>query len=99
MIQLFRHHVSVGSVMMLTADTALLLAVVPLAVIIQGGGREVLDSVLPAVLFACLMLALNGSLGLYRREGGDGFGGHLGRVLLAVAIGMPVAYMLFSVTP
>ncbi len=75
MIKLFRHHVSVGSVLVLTADTLLLLAAVPLA------------------------LALNGSLGLYRREGGAGFGGHLGRVLLAVAIGIPVAYMLFSVTP
>jgi len=99
MIKLFRHHVSLGSVVMLTADTALLLAVVPLAVAMQSGGREIMDAVLPAVLFATLMLALNGSLGLYRREGGAGFGEHLGRVLLAVALGMPVAYMLFSVTP
>jgi sugar transferase (PEP-CTERM system associated) len=45
------------------------------------------------------MVALNGSLGLYRREGNAAFGGQLGRVLLAVAIGVPVAYVLFSVTP
>jgi sugar transferase (PEP-CTERM system associated) len=51
------------------------------------------------LLFALLMLALNGSLGLYRREGSLSFGGQLGRVLLAVAIGVPVAYVLFSVTP
>jgi sugar transferase (PEP-CTERM system associated) len=86
--------------MMLTADTALLLTVVPLAVAMQGGDREAMGGgLLPAVLFAVLMLALNGSLGLYRRERGTGFGGHLGRVLLAVAIGIPVAYLLFSVTP
>jgi sugar transferase (PEP-CTERM system associated) len=84
---------------MLTADTALLLAVVPAAVALQGGGRQVAEMLLPAVIFTCLMLALNGSLGLYRREGGAGFGGSLGRVLLAVALGIPVAYMLFSVTP
>jgi len=99
MIKLFRHHVSVGSVMMLTADTVLLLVVVPLAVALHAGGRQALGTLLPALLFAALMLALNGSLGLYRREGGSGFGAHLGRLLLAVAIGIPVAYVLFSVTP
>ncbi len=99
MIKLFRHHVSVGSVVMLTADTFLLLLAVPLAVAMQGGSRLDVQTLVPAVVFAALMLALNGSLGLYRREGGAGFGVHLGRVLLAVAIGIPVAYMLFSVTP
>jgi len=99
MIKLFRHHVSVGSVMMLTADTLLLLVVVPLAVAMQGGSRQALETLLPAIVFAGLMLALNSSLGLYRRDGGAAFGGHLGRVLLAVAIGIPVAYLLFSVTP
>lgn len=99
MIKLFRHHVSLGSVFMLTADTALLLLVVPVAVAMNGEGRQALETLLPAVVFAGLMLALNGSLGLYRRENGAGFGTYLGRVLLAVAIGIPVAYMLFSVTP
>jgi len=99
MIKLFRHHVSVGSVLVLTADTLLLLAAVPLAVAIQAGGRQAVETLLPAVVFTGLMLALNGSLGLYRREAAEGFGGHLGRVLLAVAIGIPVAYVLFSVTP
>jgi len=99
MIRLFKHHVSVGSVMVLTADTVLLLGVVPLAVAMQGGGGGLMGALPPAILFASLMLALNGSLGLYRRESGASFGGHLGRVLLAVAIGMPAAYMLFSVTP
>ena len=99
MIKLFRHHVSIGSVLILTADTALLLIVVPLAVAMHGGNRLALETLLPAAVFTGLMLALNGSLGLYRREGSTGFGGHLGRVMLAVAIGMPVAYMLFSVTP
>jgi sugar transferase (PEP-CTERM system associated) len=99
MIKLFRHHVSVGSVVMLTADSLLLLLVVPLAVAMHDGARQALESLLPAVVFAALMLALNGSLGLYRRESGAGFGVHLGRVLLAVAIGIPIAYILFSVTP
>ena len=99
MIKLFRHHVSLGSVLMLTADTALLLLVVPVAVAMHGEGRQALETLLPAVVFAVLMLALNGSLGLYRRESGTGFGTYLGRVLLAVAIGIPIAYMLFSVTP
>jgi len=99
MIKLFRHHVSVGSVLMLTADTALLLFVVPLAVAMHGGTQLALEVFVPAVVFAALMLALNGALGLYRREGSAGFGGHLGRLLLAVAIGIPLAYILFSVIP
>jgi sugar transferase (PEP-CTERM system associated) len=101
MIRLFRHHVSIGSVLVLTADAALLLAVVPLAIAMHGAGgaREAVETIVPAGVFASLMLALNSSLGLYRREGGTSFGTHLGRVLLAVAIGVPVAYMLFSVTP
>jgi len=98
-IKLFRHHVSIGSVLILTADTFLLLAVVPLAMLAHNDGRQAVETLLPAFLFACLMLALNGSLGLYRREGGSGLGSQLGRVLLSVAIGIPVAYMLFSVTP
>lgn len=101
MIKLFRHHVSVGSLLMLGADTVLLLVVVPLAMAMHGSlmSRDALDTLLPAATFALLMLALNSSLGLYRREGGAAFGAHLGRVLLSVAIGIPVAYMLFSVTP
>jgi sugar transferase (PEP-CTERM system associated) len=99
MIKLFRHHVSIGSLVTLSADMGLLLIVVPLGVAMHAGSRQALESLVPALVFAALMLALNGSLGLYRREGGGGFGAYLGRVLLAVAIGMPVAYMLFSVTP
>jgi sugar transferase (PEP-CTERM system associated) len=98
MIRLFRHHVSVGSVFLLMADGLLLLLVVPLAIQLHGGGSELVEFLLPAAIFACLMLALNSSLGLYRRDGGA-FGEQLGRQLLAVAIGIPVAYMLFSVTP
>jgi sugar transferase (PEP-CTERM system associated) len=100
MIKLFRHHVSVSSLVALVADTALLLAVVPLAVRVQGGAaREAVETLVPACIFAALMLSLNGSLGLYRREGRTAFGPQLGRLLLAVAIGIPVTYMLFSVTP
>jgi len=99
MIKLFKHHVSIASVLMLTADTLLLLAVVPLAMMTHSGVRQAMETLLPALMFACLMLALNSSLGLYRREGGASFGFHLARVLLSVAIGIPIAYMLFSVTP
>lgn len=101
MIKLFRHHVSIGSLLVLTADTVMLLLAVPIAVAVHGEsiGRGGVDMVVPAFVFACLMLALNSSLGLYRRDGGSGLSAQLGRVLLAVAIGIPVAYMLFSVTP
>jgi sugar transferase (PEP-CTERM system associated) len=99
MIKLFKHHVSVGSVLVLGADAFLLLCVVPLAMLLHSGNKQWAQMILPAFVFAALMLALNGSLGLYRRESGSGFGEHLGRLLLAVAIGIPVAYMLFSVTP
>jgi len=99
MIKLFRHHVSFGSLLILGADSILLLAVVPLAVLMQGKDWPLIGAVLPALVFASLMLALNSALGLYRRESTGHFGQHLGRVLLAVALGIPVTYMLFSVTP
>jgi sugar transferase (PEP-CTERM system associated) len=100
MIRLFRHHVSVGSVLVLSADAVLLLLVVPLAVAIHSGAAaEIVETAVPALVFALLMLSLNSSFGLYRREGGAGFGAQLGRLLLSVAIGIPVSYILFSVTP
>jgi sugar transferase (PEP-CTERM system associated) len=102
MIKVFRHHVSLGSFLTLTADAALLLAAVPFAVAVHQGsldGAELSRAMTPATLFTALMLALNGSLGLYRREGNISPATHVGRVFLSVAIGVSLAYVLFSVTP
>jgi sugar transferase (PEP-CTERM system associated) len=102
MIRLFRHHIPLGSVVTITADAMLLLAAVPMAVMISSEASlrgAVLGSTAPAVVFALLMLALNSSLGLYRREAGSGLATHVGRVLLSVGIGVPLAYVLFSVIP
>jgi len=94
-IKLFRHHVSVGSVVMV-CSRPIRCCCLP-SCRWRNDSRRGAPGVRGApscLVFAALMLGLNGSLGLYRREGAAGFGGHLARVLLAVAIGMPVVYML-----
>jgi sugar transferase (PEP-CTERM system associated) len=46
----------------------------------------------PAIAFALVMVAVNGAFGLYRRDGGR-IKAHVGRLLVATAIGASIAYL------
>jgi sugar transferase (PEP-CTERM system associated) len=46
----------------------------------------------PAVAFAVVMVAVNGAFGLYRRDGPN-LKAHVGRLLIATAIGASIAYL------
>lgn len=46
----------------------------------------------PAIAFAVVMVAVNGAFGLYRRDGGK-LKAHVGRLLVATAIGASIAYL------
>src|SRR5215467_13140703 len=97
----FRHHVPVGSVVQIVAESLLFFGSVLLAVFIQLSpyGVDVTKILVSAAAFAAVMTALNSAFGLYRREIATSFAQTVGRVLLSLVAGMPVAYLLFAVLP
>jgi sugar transferase (PEP-CTERM system associated) len=102
MVRVFRHHVPVGTVVQLAADACVLFGALLLAFSIQHGpyGVDVSGSAFgPAVAFAAVAIGLNAALGLYRRDESATFGVSVGRLLVAVAIGTPIAYLLFGLFP
>lgn len=59
----------------------------------------VAQSLAPALVFALLMVFLNGACGLYRRDQKLPFGTYVGRLFLAMLIGAPIAYLTADVLP
>jgi sugar transferase (PEP-CTERM system associated) len=55
--------------------------------------------VVPALFFAALMLLMNGAFGVYRRGEKVTSNGYLFRLLLAPAIGVPLAYIVANALP
>jgi len=100
-VKVFRHHVPIGSVVQIMAEGLLFFGSVLLAVFIQLSpyGLDAFEVVIPAGIFAALMTGLNSALGLYRREIAATFAQTVGRILLALLAGMPVAYLLFAALP
>lgn len=101
MIRLFRHHIAVGSLMQLFGDAVLFFLAVLLAVYVQQRTAEVspLGVMIPALSFAALMVVINVAFGLYSRREPSSFGAVLGRSLLSISIGVPLAYLIFAVLP
>lgn len=103
MIRLFRHHVPVGSLVTILTDAALFLAIVPIAVFLHeswpAGAVPLRPLAGPALVFCALMLLLNGVVGSYRREATAGVRVWPFRGLLAVLVGVPVAYVVFEWLP
>ena len=62
-------------------------------------GEPLLAAAPSATIFAVLVVALNGAFGLYRRNERLSSGAYVLRVLLAAAIGVPLAYLLDGVLP
>jgi len=100
-IRLFRHHIAVGSLMQLFGDAVLFFLAVLLAVYVQQRTAEVspLGVMIPALSFAALMVVINVAFGLYSRREPSSFGAVLGRSLLSISIGVPLAYLIFAVLP
>jgi len=86
----------------IVAEGLLLFASVLLAVAIQLSpyGMDVATALVPAATFAALMTGLISAFGLYRREFGvTTFAQTVGRIVLALGIGLPVAYLVFTALP
>jgi sugar transferase (PEP-CTERM system associated) len=101
MVRVFRHHVPVGTLVQLTADGLVMFGALLLAVWIQIGpyGASISDALLPATVFAAVALGLNTTFGIYRREEVATLGTALARLMIAVALGAPIAYLLVGVLP
>jgi sugar transferase (PEP-CTERM system associated) len=91
----------VASLVQICADAALFFGAVLLAVFIQLSpyGVQVSTVFVPAAVFACVMMALNTALGIYRRDMTTTFADVVGRTLLALGAGVPVAYLAFALLP
>jgi len=101
MVRVFRHHIPVGTLVQLTADAAVFFGALLLAVWVQLGpyGARLGDAIVPGIVFAGVAIAINAAVGMYRRDGLATFGSALGRLIIAVALGAPIAYLVFGALP
>ena len=100
MISAFRSNVSGATLVQLGVELSWLVFAALAAFWLNGVGSAVIASALgPAVLFAVLMVFLNGAFGLYRRDQKLPFRTYVGRLFLAMLIGAPVAYLAANLFP
>lgn len=101
MVRVFRHHIPVGTLVQLSVDGAVFFGALMLAAYVQHGpyGASAAEVVFPALVFAGVALALSATLGTYRRDEVATFGVSIGRLLIAVALCAPIAYVVFGVLP
>jgi len=96
----FRQNISGATLFQLVAELSWLFAAFVLAVEYGGqstGDRS--DIALIALLFAATIICLNGAFGLYRRGHSLSAGAYLLRVVLAPAIGIPLAFVAAQLLP
>ena len=100
MISLFRHYVPVATLLQLALEGGVFFVAMLLAIAIQTQGGATEGSPLSAAFtFAGLMVCVNASLGLYRRESVPSLARFAPRLLVALLIGFPIAYLLFFALP
>jgi FlaA1/EpsC-like NDP-sugar epimerase len=101
MLKLFNHYVPSNTVLQVVIDAMLLFVAVIVAFVLQSkvNGALIATVVPSALAFAVTMMILNGALGLYRPGFGGGFRESLMRVVMSIALSIPVAYGIFQVLP
>jgi sugar transferase (PEP-CTERM system associated) len=97
---LFRENVSGATLFQLGAELCWLFAAI-LLVLQMDPSHTVArsDVVLVAFVFAATIICLNGAFGLYRRAQALSVGAYLLRVVLAPAIGIPLAFLVAQLVP
>jgi len=100
MFQALRQHLSPATFAQLAVE-ALWLFVAGILVMLLASHLTVpaREFIVPALIFAFLILSLNGAFGIYRRGERVGTSSYVLRLLLAPAIGVPLAYLAASVVP
>ena len=101
MLKLFNHYVPSNTILQLVFDATLLFVSVVVVFLIQAQLDAALMSVVipSALAFAITMMILNGALGLYRVGFGVDMRETTVRVLMSIALSIPVAYGIFRVLP
>lgn len=84
----------------LSAELVWLLIAVILARWLDGQTpTAVTRNLAPAIVFALIMVVFNGAFGLYRRDQKLEFSMYVGRLVLAMLIGAPIAYATANMLP
>jgi len=100
MISILRHNLFTATFAQLAVELAWLFAA---AMLVVQLGDQLTPSArtiaTPALVFALLILLLNGAFGVYRRGDKGAGSGYWLRLLLAPAIGVPLAYVAANVLP
>ena len=100
MNNLLRQNITAAMVLQLGADVLCLLLAVFLAARLHGIRDSPLQQlVVPAFAFALLIVCVNGTLGLYRRDRKLLFSAHVGWIFFALLLGVPAAYLLALLLP
>jgi sugar transferase (PEP-CTERM system associated) len=101
MVRLFNHWFPTNTVLQVVFDVVLLFGAAVLALVwLAHGQLPDLDQLWPpALLFAVTMMAINAALGLYQRRAQRSVGQTTARVLLSLALTVPVAYVAFQLWP
>ncbi len=93
-------NVSGATVVQLVAEILLVVVAVLFAFQLRGIPIvPLLHTVTPALVFAVLMVMLQGAFGLYRRDHRLGIGAYTARLLLCMLIGAPIAYLTADLLP
>jgi sugar transferase (PEP-CTERM system associated) len=98
-VNVFRHSVAAALVLQLAAELGCLFGVVVLAIGFERHGVGFPALAIPALVFALLILLLNVTFGLYRRPEKLTSTSYIARVLLAPAIGVPLASLIVDYLP
>lgn len=101
MVRLFNHWFPASTILRVAFDAVLLFGSAILALIwLSRGDLPSLDLLWPpALLFAVAMMAVNAALGLYQGRGSRSVGQTTARILLSLALTVPIAYVAFHLWP
>jgi sugar transferase (PEP-CTERM system associated) len=101
MVSLFRHYVSVATIVQLAIEGCLFFLAVLFAVGLQRNGMTASAEsfAVPAIVFAVVMVCVNTAFGLYRRDHPLEFTALVARATAAFGVGFGVAYVLFVFFP
>lgn len=101
MLRLFNHYVPTSAIIQFLLDSVLLFVGIMVAAILQlSVSTQMLEHVGPsALIFAVIMIGVNGVLGLYRGGPTSSLYDTLARILLSLLASIPIAYAVFRLLP
>jgi sugar transferase (PEP-CTERM system associated) len=96
----FKQNITLATFMQLVVELSWIVAASIIAIHFGVRLGEPLSAAAPsALVLAVMLVALNGAFGIYRRNERLSSSGYVLRVLLAAAIGLPLAYVVDGVLP